>query len=64
MNKGHLLYVSFNLFRGENLCILSIGKKIYFSSGVNYKQRGSMKGLSSHLKIQKEFPSVGRSTSY
>lgn len=57
MNKGHLLYVSFNLFRGENLCILSIGKKIYFSSGVNYKQCGSMKGLSNQiLKPRKSSP--------
>lgn len=35
MNKGHLLYITFNLFRVEYICILSIGKKMYFLFGVN-----------------------------
>lgn len=45
MNKGHLLYVTFNLFRVEDLRILSIGRKMYFLSGVNYKQCCTMKVL-------------------
>lgn len=45
MNKGHLLYVTFNFFRVEDLCILSIGRKMYFLSGVNYKQCCTMKVL-------------------
>lgn len=49
MNKGHLLYVTFNFFRVEYLCILSIEKKMYFLSGINYKQCDTGKELNNQI---------------
>lgn len=50
INKGHLLYVAFNLFSVEDLCISSTGRKMYFLSGVNYEQFCTRKVLNNQSR--------------
>lgn len=57
MNKGHLLYATFHLFRVDGLCILSIGRKRPFLSGVNYKPGHAAKVLNTQLLKSGKGPS-------